>query len=181
MVESLLAIEGAACVSLGTATPCSEIARAAAAHRVDIVALSFSATFAEKAAVAGLSELRTLLPSDVLIWAGGACIERLRRPVPGVDLVGNLEGLIERVQGLARAAREPLTKDKHRLDQMPEKSICPARAESSRHSSTAASQAPRLESLNAVGAAQPLPQGAGGAFPSSSRLIRRTLPGSNMP
>ena len=98
MVESLLAIEGAACVSLGTATPCSEIARAAAAHQVDIVALSFSATFADKAAVAGLSELRTLLPSDVLIWAGGACIERLRRPVPGVDRVGTLEGLIERVK-----------------------------------------------------------------------------------
>ena len=98
MVESLLAVEGAACVSLGPDTPCSEIARAAAAHRVDIVALSFSATFGEKAAVAGLSELRTLLPSSTLIWAGGVCIERLRRPVPGVDLVGTLEGLIGRVK-----------------------------------------------------------------------------------
>lgn len=98
MAESLLTIEGAACVSLGTDTPCSEIARAAVAHRADIVALSFSAMFGEKAAVAGLAELRTLLPSPVLIWAGGACIERLRRPVPGVDLVGTLEGLIESVK-----------------------------------------------------------------------------------
>lgn len=98
MAESLLAIEGAACVSLGTDTPCNEIARAAVAHRADVVALSFSAMFSGKAAVAGLSELRTLLPSPVLLWAGGTCIERLRRPVPGVDLVGSLEGLIERVR-----------------------------------------------------------------------------------
>jgi DNA-binding transcriptional MerR regulator/methylmalonyl-CoA mutase cobalamin-binding subunit len=98
MVESLLAMEGAACVPLGTETPCSDIVRAAVAHRVDIVALSFSSVFGEKAAVAGLTELRTLLPAPVAIWAGGACIERLRRPVAGVDLVGSLEGLIDRVK-----------------------------------------------------------------------------------
>jgi DNA-binding transcriptional MerR regulator/methylmalonyl-CoA mutase cobalamin-binding subunit len=98
MVEALLAIEGAACLSLGTDTPCGEIARAASAHRADIVALSFSATFGERAALAGLSELRALLPASTSIWAGGACMERLRRPVPGVELIGSLEGLIEAVK-----------------------------------------------------------------------------------
>ena len=117
MVESLLAVEGAACVSLGTETPCSEIARAAAAHRVDIVALSFSATFDEKAAVAGLSELRTLLPSTTLIWAGGGCIERLRRPVPGVDSGRHPRGLDRESQGLARAAPEPLANRPRALEQ----------------------------------------------------------------
>jgi methanogenic corrinoid protein MtbC1 len=99
MVEALLAMEGAACISLGTDTPCNEIARAAAAQRADIVALSFSAMFGERAAVAGLSELRQLLPAAVLVWAGGACIERFRKPMPGVDLVGTLEGLIDRAKG----------------------------------------------------------------------------------
>jgi MerR family transcriptional regulator, light-induced transcriptional regulator len=107
MVEALLAIEGATCLSLGTDTPCGEIARAASAHRADIVALSFSATFGERAALAGLSELRTLLPASTTIWAGGACVERLRRPVPGVELIGSLEGLIEAVK-VWRAAHASL-------------------------------------------------------------------------
>jgi DNA-binding transcriptional MerR regulator/methylmalonyl-CoA mutase cobalamin-binding subunit len=98
MVEALLAMEGAACVSLGTETPCSDIVRAAVAHRVDIVALSFSSAFGEKAAVAGLEELRTLLPSAIVIWAGGASVERMRRPIAGVDLVGTLDGVIDRVK-----------------------------------------------------------------------------------
>jgi len=98
MVESLLVIEGATCIPLGTETPCTDITRAAVAHRVDVVALSLSAVFGERAAVAGLSELRTLLPPSISIWAGGACIERLRRPVAGVDLVGSLEGLLDRVK-----------------------------------------------------------------------------------
>lgn len=107
MVEALLAIEGAACLSLGTDTPCGEIVRAAAAHRADVVALSFSATFGERVAVAGLSELRALLPASILIWAGGACIERLRRPVRGVELIGSLESLIEAVKAW-RAAHASL-------------------------------------------------------------------------
>jgi DNA-binding transcriptional MerR regulator/methylmalonyl-CoA mutase cobalamin-binding subunit len=98
MVEALLVMEGAACVSLGTETPCSDIVRAAVAHRVDIVALSFSSAFGEKAAVAGLEELRTLLPSSIVIWAGGASVERMRRPIAGVDLVGTLDGVIDRVK-----------------------------------------------------------------------------------
>jgi len=98
MAEALLRVEGTACVPLGTETPCDDIVRAAAAHRVDAVALSFSAVFGEKAARTGLTELRTRLSSQILIWAGGACIQRMRDPIPGVDLVGSLEGLVEKVK-----------------------------------------------------------------------------------
>jgi methanogenic corrinoid protein MtbC1 len=98
MVEALLAVEGAACIPLGTETPCDDIVRAAVAHRADIVALSFSAMFSDKAAVAGLMELRTLLASPILIWAGGACIQRIRKPIAGVDLLGSLEALIDKVK-----------------------------------------------------------------------------------
>jgi DNA-binding transcriptional MerR regulator len=98
MVEALLTIEGAACIPLGTDTPCSEIARAAVANRADVVALSFSTMFGHKAAVAGLTELRALLPASIEIWAGGECIEHLRRRVPGAELVGGLEGLLAAVQ-----------------------------------------------------------------------------------
>lgn len=95
MVETLLATEGAACIALGTQTPCDDIARAALAHRADIVGLSFSAMFGAKAAVAGLSQLRAMLPPSVEIWAGGECVRRLRRPVPGIELLGSLGRVLE--------------------------------------------------------------------------------------
>jgi DNA-binding transcriptional MerR regulator len=98
MVEALLALEGACCVPLGTETPCAEVVRAAAAHRVEIVALSFSAAFSDKQAVAGLKELRALLPVDIPIWAGGATIGRVRKPVPGVELMPSLEETIDKLR-----------------------------------------------------------------------------------
>jgi len=90
MVEALLCIEGAACIPLGTATPVAEIARAGQAHNADIVALSFSAAFNERLAAVGLNELRAQLPDHVSIWAGGTAMTRLRKTVPGVELMGDL-------------------------------------------------------------------------------------------
>ena len=93
MVEVLLCVEGAFCIALGTETPLGEIAQAARAHNADIVALSFSAAFNERLAAAGLAELRAQLPDSVPIWAGGTAMTRLRKPVPGVELVRDLGAL----------------------------------------------------------------------------------------
>jgi DNA-binding transcriptional MerR regulator len=98
MVEALLAVEGASCVPLGTETPLAEIARAVRAHRIDILALSFSAAFNEKQAAAGLAQLRAMLPGAVLIWAGGECVPRIRKPVEGVELVGELATVVDMVK-----------------------------------------------------------------------------------
>lgn len=98
MVEALLAVEGACCVPLGTEVPLPEIARAVRAHRIDILALSFSAAFNEKQAAAGLAELRAMLPGGVLIWAGGECVPRIRKPVHGVELVGELTTVVDMVK-----------------------------------------------------------------------------------
>jgi DNA-binding transcriptional MerR regulator/methylmalonyl-CoA mutase cobalamin-binding subunit len=98
MVESLLAVEGARCVSLGTETPVAEIARAGAAYRVQIVALSFSSASSDKLLVAGLVQLRAQLHWDVMIWAGGAGAERVRKPIAGVELVPSLERMVELVK-----------------------------------------------------------------------------------
>jgi methanogenic corrinoid protein MtbC1 len=98
MVESLLAVEGASCISLGTDTPISEIARAAAAHQADIVGLSFSAAFNDKQAAAGLAELRAMLDARILVWAGGASVERIRKAIAGVELVPSLEGMLDRIK-----------------------------------------------------------------------------------
>jgi DNA-binding transcriptional MerR regulator len=93
MVESLLVVDGATCIPLGTETPGAEIARAVGAHRVNVVALSFSAAFPDRQAAAGLRELRASIPRDVEIWAGGSCIRRLRRSIDGVVLVRSLDQL----------------------------------------------------------------------------------------
>jgi DNA-binding transcriptional MerR regulator/methylmalonyl-CoA mutase cobalamin-binding subunit len=98
MLEALLVVEGASCVPLGTETPLAEIARAADAHRVDIVALSFSAAFNDKHAAMGLTELRAMLAGQILIWAGGASVERMRRPIGGVDLIGGLRPLVDKIK-----------------------------------------------------------------------------------
>jgi DNA-binding transcriptional MerR regulator/methylmalonyl-CoA mutase cobalamin-binding subunit len=90
MVEALLVPEGAQCISLGTQTPIDDIRKAALAHKVHIVALSFSAAFPLRQAGEGLSTLRKALPAQVALWAGGDMTRRLRKSLPGVLLVPDL-------------------------------------------------------------------------------------------
>jgi methanogenic corrinoid protein MtbC1 len=71
MAECLFTLAGAGCISLGTQTPLADISRAAAAHRADIVALSFSPVMAMRQRTALLNQLRAMLPPTVELWAGG--------------------------------------------------------------------------------------------------------------
>ena len=90
MAEALFALEGAECIPLGTQMPLLEIARAAAAHRADIVALSFSVAFPKRQIPGLLQQLRTVLPAEVALWAGGGGVKRLPE-VGGVELLASLE------------------------------------------------------------------------------------------
>ncbi len=90
MVEALLVPEGAQCISLGTQTPIDDIRNAALAHKVHIVALSFSAAFPLRQAGEGLATLRRALPPQVGLWAGGDMTRRLRKSLPGVLLIPDL-------------------------------------------------------------------------------------------
>jgi len=72
MAEALLSLEGASCLSLGVQTPPAQVPGAVAAHRADIVALSFSNQLPNRAVLEGLTELRTCVPQGVEIWAGGS-------------------------------------------------------------------------------------------------------------
>ena len=93
MVEALLALEGCACVSLGVQAPVWDIARAARAFRSNIVALSFTASMSPNPIIDSLTELRSKLPPDVPLWAGGSAPALQRRPVPGVLALTTLEEL----------------------------------------------------------------------------------------
>ena len=90
MAEALFALEGAECIPLGTQMPLLEITRAAAAHRADIVALSFSVAFPKRQIPGLLQQLRMVLPAGVALWAGGGGVRRLPE-VAGVELLASLE------------------------------------------------------------------------------------------
>lgn len=94
MAEALLSLEGAVCLSLGAQTPLAQLAAAAAAHSVDVVALSFSVQLTSRAVVDGLVALRGLLPPDVEIWAGGGS-RALRQPgaIEGVRCLNGLTSI----------------------------------------------------------------------------------------
>ncbi len=85
MAEAVLALEGASCISLGTQTPLAEIVRAATALKADVVALSFSTAFQRRRVQGLLAELRTALPPNVSLWAGGGGVSRVAPPA-GVEL-----------------------------------------------------------------------------------------------
>lgn len=91
MAEAMLALEGAACFSLGVQTPAPDIVRAAQAHRADVIALSFSASFPAALAAAGLQELRAGIAETTELWAGGSGVRQMRRGIAGVRLIPDLE------------------------------------------------------------------------------------------
>ncbi len=108
MVEALLVPEGAQCISLGVQTPIEDIRRAALAHEVDVVALSFSGAFPVRQAGDGLATLRRQLPPKVALWAGGEMTRRVRKSLPGVTLAPDLAAAIEALKAWrAQAAPKP--------------------------------------------------------------------------
>ncbi|NDC61292.1 MAG: MerR family transcriptional regulator [Betaproteobacteria bacterium] len=98
MVECLLALQGCHCLSLGVQTPLHDIARAAAAHHVNVVALSFSSSLNQKQLIDGLAELRKKLPESMEIWAGGSNPVLSRRPPAKVCVLSSLDQIAQQVQ-----------------------------------------------------------------------------------
>jgi MerR family transcriptional regulator, light-induced transcriptional regulator len=94
MVEALLVPEAAQCISLGMQTPLEDIRRAAMAHKVHLVALSFSAAFPVRQASEGLAMLRRQLPQTMTLWAGGDMTRRVRKTLPGVVLIPDIASAI---------------------------------------------------------------------------------------
>ena len=97
MVESVLTLQGCRCVSLGTQTPVRDIAQAAIAHRADVVALSFSLNMNPNHVVEGLTELTSLLPSTIKVWAGGSAPVLRRRHIQSVLVLEGLASIADAV------------------------------------------------------------------------------------
>jgi DNA-binding transcriptional MerR regulator/methylmalonyl-CoA mutase cobalamin-binding subunit len=93
ILEAVLSLEGAQCISLGTQTPLLEIVDAAAAHQVDVVALSFSAAFPVRQVPLLLQQLRAALSGTIELWAGGAGVHKLAA-AEGVMCMASLDEAI---------------------------------------------------------------------------------------
>lgn len=103
MVEALLSLEGAQCLSLGTQTPIADIVQATQAYKADVVALSFSAAFPRRQVPRLLEQVRAALPASIPVWAGGAGVAALR-PSEGVLALPALESAVA-AMGQWRAGR----------------------------------------------------------------------------
>ena len=90
MAEALMTMDGADCLAFGIQMPIGDIVRAASAHQVDVVTLSFSPAYPRTRTADGLAELRQVLPSSVEIWVGGGGVNRLKRVPDLVEVVREL-------------------------------------------------------------------------------------------
>lgn len=103
MAETMLALQGCTCVSLGPQTPLEDIVRAATAQRADAVALSFTGSLNTRYVLSGLAALRAQLPPTVAIWVGGQCPALYRRTLPGITPLPNFEALLAHLTQWQRA------------------------------------------------------------------------------
>ena len=90
MAETLMTLQACRCLPLGTQTPLADIVAAAQAHEIDVVALSFSASFDAAQAKPALAELRAGLPGAVQVWAGGASPALRGLRIAGVRVLNQL-------------------------------------------------------------------------------------------
>ena len=107
MAEAMLTLEACRCLSLGTQTPLADIVAAATAHRIDVVALSFSASFPVAQVLAALGELRSRLPADVALWVGGASSALYGLRVPGIRVMAGLVEIREAVADWRKDSDQP--------------------------------------------------------------------------
>ena len=97
MTESLLSLQGCRCLSLGVQTPLWDAVLAARAHRVDLLALSFSSALNAAQVVDSLVELREMLPATIGIWAGGDSPALRRHRLAGVEVLAGLHEIAPQI------------------------------------------------------------------------------------
>ncbi|WP_298231734.1 cobalamin-dependent protein, partial [uncultured Azohydromonas sp.] len=95
MAQTVLSLEGCACLALGTQVPLDDIAAATASWGAEVVALSVTGCQKRNLVLASLARLRALLPAGVALWVGGAAPALGRRPPEGVLRVAALEDIPE--------------------------------------------------------------------------------------
>lgn len=102
MVEALLRLDSVDAVCFGPLMPVREIVQGVQKNHIDIVALSFSASYPASKAIEFLEDVRFRLPMTVEIWGGGSSLRSSRRTVEGVEIFQDLESIRRAVQAWRR-------------------------------------------------------------------------------
>ncbi|MEO6699761.1 MAG: MerR family transcriptional regulator [Paraperlucidibaca sp.] len=97
MVEAMLRLDNVDAVCYGAQMPVRDISQAVTRHKMNIVAVSFSASYPASNAVNFLEELRFRLPLAVDIWGGGAALRSTRRSVEAVSFMHDLSAMRQAV------------------------------------------------------------------------------------
>lgn len=82
MAECFMALQGCTRLSLGPATPLSDIVHTAFSWQADVVGLSFSAHSKPQDVLQSLQQLRQQLPAQTGIWVGGSAPVLYGRRLP---------------------------------------------------------------------------------------------------
>ncbi len=98
MVESLFAVRGLPCISVGPDVPVDQLVDASRGHQAGCVALSISACGATPSAARAVLDLRNQLSNETMLWLGGRGASRLRpRPPAVVEVFETLPELAGRL------------------------------------------------------------------------------------
>lgn len=97
MVEAMLRLDNVDAVCYGAQMPVRDVGQAVSRHKMNIVAVSFSASYPASNAVNYLEELRFRLPLAVDIWGGGAALRSTRRTVEAVSFMHDLKSMSQAV------------------------------------------------------------------------------------
>lgn len=97
MVEAMLRLDNVDAVCYGAQMPVRDIAQAVTRHKMNIAAVSFSASYPASNAVNFLEELRFRLPLAVDIWGGGAALRSTRRSIEAVSFMHDLNSMRQAV------------------------------------------------------------------------------------
>lgn len=93
MVEALMSMEGAECISFGIQMPIADIVSAVAAYQADIVALSFSQAYPRSRSSEGILQLRKTLQPHIEIWLGGGGVTRIKRLPEKVMVINEMANI----------------------------------------------------------------------------------------
>lgn len=104
MAQTVLALEGCTCLSLGVQMPIDDIADAARDWRADAVALSVTGCMKRNLVLTSLALLRARLPAPTGLWVGGAAPALHRRRLDGVVRLPTLESIADALLAWRAAA-----------------------------------------------------------------------------
>jgi methylmalonyl-CoA mutase cobalamin-binding subunit len=103
LLNALLLEAGVTTVLFQTGLPASDIAAAALAYHVDVVAVSCSLASGRRSLQVELTELRRLLTPNISMWVGGAGAARLPKRVAAVEYFSAMPDAVERAHALRDA------------------------------------------------------------------------------